>query len=154
MSPSWSGDGHTLAYADAQIGLLTTDTTANGIPAADLFTDNPEVQSPSYSPDGSKIVFMVRQHDHFEIGIVNADGSNAYALTSADPLSFNVVNNVAPTWSPDGKQILFLSDRNGKWEFFAVNADGTGLKQVLKNVTDAMRITYNFSNERVIDWAK
>jgi len=91
-------------------------------------------------------------HDHWEIVTMNANGSNAVGLTPADPLSFTAVNNVSPTWSPDSKQILFLSDRNGKWEFFAVNADGSGLRQVLKSVSDTIPIRFNFANERVIDW--
>ncbi|MBI4787977.1 MAG: PD40 domain-containing protein [Chloroflexi bacterium] len=154
FSPTWAGDNRTLAYADATFGILTTDTTPNSGPASNLFTQNPAVQSTVYSPDGSKIAFMVRQADHWEINWINADGANVTAVTFADPLSFQVVNNVAPAWSPDGKQILFLSDRNGKWEFFVVNLDGTGLTQVLKNVTDANPIRYNFSNERVVDWTR
>ncbi len=153
FSPTWSSDNQTLAYADAQFGILTTGTAPNSGPASNLFTQNPNVQSPVYSPDGSKIVFQLRQADHWEINWINADGSNQTPVTQADPLSFQVVNNVAPTWSPDGKQILFLSDRNGKWEFFA-NVDGSGLTQVLKNVTDQVPIRYNSSNERVIDWSK
>ncbi len=154
FSPTWNPDGHTLAYADAGFGILKTDTTPQSGPANNLFTQNPDVQSTTYSPDGSKIAFQVHQHDHWEINVVNADGSNPIAVTSADPFSFKVVNNVAPAWSPDSKQILFLSDRNGKWEFFVANQDGSGLTQVLKNVTDNITIRYNFSNERVIDWIK
>ena len=154
FSPTWSNDNRTLAFADATFGILTTDTTPNSGPASNLFTQNPAVQSPVYSPDGSKIAFMVKQSDHWEINWILANGAGATAVTFADPLSFKIVNNVAPAWSPDGKQILFLSDRNGKWEFFVVNLDGTGLTQVLKNVTDANPISYNFSNERVADWRK
>ncbi len=154
FSPTWSGDGHTLAYADGTFGILLTDTAPNGGPARNFYTQNPSVQSTSYSPDGSKIVFMAKQADHWEINTVNADGSNVWAVTKQDPLSFTQVNNVAPAWSPDGKQILFLSDRNGKWEFFVANADGSGLTQVLKSVTDAIPIRYNFSSERVADWIK
>lgn len=154
FSPTWGSDGHTLVYADPQFGIQITDAAPSNGPAAPLFTQNTDVQSTVYSPDGTKIAFMVKQADHWEINWMNADGSNVTALTRADPLSFHAVNNVAPTWSPDGKQIMFLSDRNGKWEFFAANLDGSGLSQVLKNVTDSMTIRYNFSNERVIDWAK
>lgn len=154
FSPTWKPDNRTLAYADATFGILTTDIDPNVGPAQKLYSQNPVVQSSLYSPDGDKIVFQVRQHDHWEINVMNADGSNVTPVTRADPLSFTVVHNVAPTWSPDGKQILFLSDRNGKWEFFLVNLDGSGLTQVLKSVTDAISIQYNFSNERVIDWIR
>lgn len=154
FSPTWSSDGHTLAYADGTFGILLTDTAPNGGPARNLFTLNPAVQSTSYSPDGSKIVFMVKQADHWEINTVNSDGGNVSAVTTQDPLSFTQVNSVAPTWSPDGKQILFLSDRSGKWEFFVTNVDGSGMTQVLKSVTDAITIRYNFSSEHVADWIK
>lgn len=85
---------------------------------------------------------------------MNADGSNMTAITSADALSFRVVNNVAPTWSPDSQKILFLCDRNDKWDFYTANRDGSGLIQVLKSVTDALPIRYGFSNERVADLIK
>jgi Tol biopolymer transport system component len=75
-------------------------------------------------------------------------------VTHPNPLAWVAYNNVAPRWSPDGKQILFLSDRNGSWEFFVISPDGTGMQQVLKGVTDSMKISYNFNNERVVDWTK
>ena len=151
FSPTFGTDNNTIAYADANFGILTTDTQDHD--AVKIYTQNPAVQSPHFSPDGKQIVFQAKQHDHWEINVMGWDGSNPTRLTQPNPLAFNVVNNVAPTWSPDGKQILFLSDRNnGKWEFYVINVDGTGLKQVLKNVTDSIPITYNFNNERVIDW--
>ncbi|MBI5034642.1 MAG: PD40 domain-containing protein [Chloroflexi bacterium] len=150
FSPTFGTDNKTIAYADANFGILTTGTPDQD--AVKIYTQNPAVQSARYSPDGKQIVFQTRQHDHWEINVMNWDGNNPTPLTHPNPLAFYVTNNVAPTWSPDGKQILFLSDRGGKWEFYAINVDGTGLKQVLKNVTDSIPITYNFNNERVIDW--
>ena len=152
FAPTWGSDGTTIAYADATFGVMATNATG-GAPW-NLYTQNANVQSPMYSADGKKIVFMAKQHDHWEISAMNADGSNVIAVTRPNPLAFYVTNNVAPTWSPDGTQILFLSDRGGKWEFFVVNADGSGMTQVLKSVTDSIPIRYNFTNERVIDWIK
>lgn len=151
FSPTWNSDNRTVAYADAQVGIMATDTTTSN-PAWTLFGQNPAVQAAAYSPDGTRIAFQVKQHDHWEVNVMDADGSNLKAMTFADPLSFKAVNNVAPAWSPNGKQLLFLSDRNGKWEFFTAQLDGSGITQVLKNVTDAIPVRYNFSNERVIDW--
>jgi Tol biopolymer transport system component len=89
---------------------------------------------------------------------MNADGGNPTGITTADPvlsiLFGKVVHNVAPTWSPDNQQILFLSDRNGKWEFFTVDPNGQNIRQVLKNVTDAVSVKFSFENERMMDWVK
>lgn len=150
FAPTWHVDNHTIVYADAGFGIMATDAM-QGAPY--LLYSTPKVQATTLSPDATKTAFQVAQHDHWEIAVLNADGS-VTAVTHPDPLSFRVVNNVAPTWSPDGRQILFLSDRSGKWEFFVINADGTELHKVLKNVTDAITIRYNFSNERVIDWTR
>ncbi len=153
FSPTWYTDNHTLAYADATFGILVADANSSS-PAWILFRQNPAVQSVTWSPDGTKIAFVVKQHDHWEINVMDANGGNVTPVTRADPLAFRPTNNVAPTWSPDSRQILFLSDRNGKWEFFVANPDGSNLQQALKNLTDSITIRYNFSNERVIDWAK
>lgn len=150
FAPTFGVDNKTIAYADANFGVQTTDIL--GSDPKTIYSKNPAVQAPRYSPDGKQIVFQTRQHDHWEINVMTWDGNNATALTQPNPLAFYVTNNVAPTWSPDGKQILFMSDRGGKWEFYTINVDGTGLKQVLKSVTDTMAMTYGFSNERVIDW--
>ena len=150
FAPTFGTDHTTMVYADATFGILTTDTQDHE--PVKIYTQNPMVQSPQYSPNGKQIVFQSKQQDHWEINVMNWDGSNPTSLTPPNPLAFNTFNSVAPTWSPDGKQILFLSDRNGKWEFFAANVDGTNLHQVLKIVSEGIPIRYNFSNERVMDW--
>jgi hypothetical protein len=152
FAPSWKNDNVTLAYADATFGIMITNI--GGDPEWTIYRQNPAVQSTMYSPDGKKIAFAARQHDHWEINVLDLDNGSVLLVTRENPLAFRQANNVAPVWSPDGKQILFLSDRNGKWEFFVANSDGTGLTQVLKTVTDNLPITFNFSNERVIDWLK
>jgi hypothetical protein len=121
--------------------------------ALTISTDN-SIRSPVYTPDGKQIAFMVIQYPAWQIAVANADGRNVRLLTRIDPLDFVNPDSVAPTWSPDGKQILFLSNRHGKWEFFAINADGTNLRQVLKNVTDAVTLRYDFMSERVASWSK
>lgn len=170
---SWSSDSTMLAYADPNIGIMVTNissgpaTTIVG-PSGYYFDTSvnfarpilhmPPIQNAEWSPNGQQIVYSQQDHDRWEVNVVNADGSNPTGVTSPDPILsefFNVVDhNVAPTWSPDSKQILFLSNRNGKWEFFVADPSGANVRQVLKNVTDAIPINFSYNNERIMDWTK
>ncbi|MBI3913937.1 MAG: PD40 domain-containing protein [Chloroflexi bacterium] len=171
--PSWNSDSVTVTYADPGFGIMGTsilsgppslilgptgsywDTAAN-IPRPILHM--PPIQSAAVSPDGKRIIYSQPAHDRYELNLVYADGTNPMAVTSPDPILYYLlgvaVHNVSPAWSPSGNEIMFLADRNGKWEFFVVNPDGSNLRQVLKNVTDLITIRYDFSNERMLDWAK
>ena len=72
-------------------------------------------RGPVLSPDGSKIAVTFKQNDHWEVHVLNANGSGEVRLTET-PLSVIVAqqladkevvqwNNAAPAWSPDGSQI-------------------------------------------------
>lgn len=159
FTPTWNVNG-TIAYNDTSIGLMQTSST--GEPSANPFIGdlritadsyNPlRIMSPQYSPDGTKIVYMVMQQPTWQIAVANADGSDAHLLTSDVVLALTHPSNVAPVWSPDGSQIMFLSNCNGKWEIFVMNADGSNMHQVLKNVTDAIELDYDFQAGRMLNW--
>ena len=76
---------------------------------------------PSWSPDGSKILFDADYDDDgfYEIYTMNLDGTEITRLT------FNAANDQFADWSPDGSQIAFSSDRNGNWDIFIMDADGS-----------------------------
>ena len=159
FSPTWSPDGEWLVYDGGDSGAIPTEnhglclTTVEG-PNNTVLTNNTNDHFPVWSPDGTRIAFMHWQHDHWEIYIMNADGSDRHPLTSSSNYAKPRPNNVSPAWSPDGEQIVFLSDRSGKWEFYVKNADGSNQRQVLENVTASLDIQYTGVYERVISWGQ
>jgi TolB protein len=158
FSPTWSPDGRWLVYDGGDSGALPTEnhglclTTVEG-PNNAVLTNNTNDHYPVWSPDGTRIAFMHWQHDHWEIYVMKADGSDRHPLTSSSNYVEPRPNNVSPAWSPDGEQIVFLSDREGRWEFFVMGADGSHLTKILENVTASLRIQYTGMYERVISWA-
>lgn len=82
---------------------------------------------PSYSPDGSRIVFISFRNGEStngEIYTMNADGSDQRRVTDS------VFRETEPAFTRDGAQIVFQADYDGDGEVYAINRDGTGLRRV------------------------
>jgi dipeptidyl aminopeptidase/acylaminoacyl peptidase len=142
--PDWGSDGTIVYKAFRGVG----ESSETGTPV--LITNDQLQTSPSWSPDGKRIVLMVRHHDHWDIAGMNRDGSGLTSLTETPPVEgTRVVNNVAPTWSPDGSRIAFLSDRGGDWRVYVMNADGSGQRKMLD-----IPVKYDYAAERVLDWTQ
>lgn len=86
---------------------------------------------PSWSPEGSKIVFAsnMGQGSDYDIFVMNSDGTNKVNITSSDSLELD------PSWSPDGSKIAFISNRGDDTdnEVYVMNPDGTGVIQLTDN---------------------
>jgi len=96
-----------------------------------LTSDPGNDQRADISPDGSRIAFASNRSSgvvtsHFEIFVMNADGSDVRQLTDT-PTSFT---NTWPRWSPNGEWIAFQSTVSGTSQVHAIRPDGTELSQV------------------------
>jgi dipeptidyl aminopeptidase/acylaminoacyl peptidase len=153
-TPAWDpANPWRVIYRDEQ-GLAAIDVNRG---AAWPLTDDSSDYTPAFSPDGKKIAVAYRQHDHWEIHVINADGTGRARLTET-PIDVTLAgkpawNNVAPTWSPDGKKIAFLSDRSGRWEIWTMNADGSNQRQLLPASTRAkLALQHSTDDDRSVSW--
>ena len=76
--------------------------------------------SPSYSPDGSQIVFESDRGGRQQLYVMGADGSNQRRV------SFGDGSYSTPVWSPRGDLIAFTKQSGGKFSIGVMRTDGSG----------------------------
>jgi dipeptidyl aminopeptidase/acylaminoacyl peptidase len=103
--------------------MITTILLAAALTITDYAT-LPNVSSPQFSPDGTRIAYVVTKADlgrsayDSDVWLIDVDGTNDRQLTSAPGADFR------PRWSPDGKQLAFLSDRGGRNAIHVIDVRG------------------------------
>jgi len=120
--PIWNKEGNKL---------ICTRTLDDNV---DIFIYNPEHENredqltkisniknsyPSFSPDGSHIVFHSNRFSDNDIYTLKVDGTNLKRLTDSPG------DDRTPSWSPDGTKIAFVSTRGGNYDVFVMNVDGS-----------------------------
>ena len=140
FAPVWSPDGKQIAFSlgvyfrapgrpRAEVGLINAD----GSGFRSLVADEANNGFPSWSPDGSRIVY--KKDNHLVI-LTLATGASKN-LTEPGPQHDNF-----PQWSPKGDVIMFTSDRDGDEDFrlYLIRPDGTGLRKLTDSPGDAHSI--------------
>ena len=105
-----------------------------------IYKQNHTLFWPSFSPDGSKIVFERREEDkRNDIYLINIDGSDLKKLTTS-------YDNTYPCFTPDGNEIAFVSNRSGADEIYFLSLETEELRK-LTNVSAIEACCINFSPE-------
>jgi TolB protein len=132
LTPRWSPDASRIAFtcyaqpgsssvATPQICIYST-LTSHLVSFPRFRGTN---SSPSWSPDGSQLMFMSSMLGSPELFITDASGSRPKRLT------FSNGANTSPSWNPKtGQQVAFVSDRGGIPQLFTMNSDGTNQNKV------------------------
>ena len=119
-APSVSPDARRLVFTldpgggTTQIEVIDLDGTHQ----AALTTSAEAKYNPTFTPDGSRIVFQQNRPSGMQIMVMRTDGSDPIQLTYAG-------DNAYPEVSPDGRTIMFASDRDGgSYQLYTMDLDG------------------------------
>jgi dipeptidyl aminopeptidase/acylaminoacyl peptidase len=114
------------------VGLWGCTRASDALPTAgesnaaliDLLAQtNAKVEQFRISPDGRQIAYVSSKNGSSDIWVMNADGSQARAITDAAPEA-----EADPQWSPDGQWIAYATRHCGTdcWtDIFMTKADGS-----------------------------
>jgi sugar lactone lactonase YvrE len=151
-APAWSPDGKILYYAkmtrsnphwELQFDLYAYDLTKE---EEKRLTNGKRAISPTVSPDGSRIAF-----------VVNADGTTNLAVAKIDGSDFRLITPYvngeqvySPQWSPDGERIVFdYSVRDGR-DIAMVRPDGTELTYLITGEDDSRSAVFTRDGSKLI----
>jgi len=124
MSPAWRG-ADSIAYVsffNGPPGIYLVDLASGR--KSPLINDGSLNISPSYSPDGARIVFTRSLAGNTEIFSADAGGGNLRRLTHSAGIDTN------PAWSPSGREIAFTSSRAGNPHIYVMDAEGANVRRI------------------------
>ena len=141
-----------LAFACSygEIDVLSSSGTllASYKPARNDRRHWPNVFSPSWSPDGTRLAFVETTADSvtnyglvgLAVKVMNADGSNVATVATVASMAGSSAsalggwigpNNLSLCWMPDGSRLVFnIPESQLVGHLWVVRADGTGLAQL------------------------
>ena len=124
-----------IAFASTRSGMPQIYlSNADGTTLTQLTTMENGACQPSWSPDGSQLVFIspcTRRGEFFETAyresslyLINVDGTGLKTLTTVPGSDFD------PAWSPDGGRIAFTSVRDGNKQIYVLDVNSLAITRL------------------------
>ncbi|MEM9066289.1 MAG: protein kinase [Planctomycetota bacterium] len=133
FDPAWSPDGRSLIVTSEEVYYVHGRLTRAGLSVINLETretrkldtgEQSEDQrfdgdavDPSFSPDGSRVLFWSVVRGNRDIFTIAAEGGDPVALTDDVPTDWS------PVWAGSSSRVLFLSDRGGSPGVWSIELD-------------------------------
>ena len=107
----------------SSLAIIKTDGTGLRV----LTAAGDRTAFPSWSPDGTKLVYRAADGVGRGLRIIDVDSQQITLVTDG------AHNDNFPAWSPKGDQIAFASDRDGNFEIYTIQPDGKNLRRLTQS---------------------
>lgn len=132
LSPGVSA-GEKIVFTSKRDGgnneIYTMNINGTNVKRLTYTTENEEY--PCFSPDGTKIVYIIDTFSVYYLYIININGNGKKLVFSETTGDMGY-----PTFSPDGNRIFFEWQKTN-CDIYSINIDGTNLKQITNSVGNA-----------------
>jgi eukaryotic-like serine/threonine-protein kinase len=129
--------------------------TSGMLPHSSFARSTRTEDSPHFSVDGKKVVFISDRSGDREVWTCGSQGENLFRVTSFKDHGYVGT----PRWSPDGRAIAFDSTREGQRDVFVVSAEGGEARRVTTEPSQDVRPSWSqdgrwiyFGSDRSGDW--
>ena len=125
LSPAWHPTGRYLAFArptEAGYQIAVRDLP-QGTTRQLTGSNSGSNITPTFSPDGTTLVYAVGEGEGTDLYAVDAFAGGARRRVSAGRGS----DNASPSFAPDGRRLAFTSGRVRNPEVYISDADGSGV---------------------------
>lgn len=132
FAADWQSSFAFRLYTVPAVGALPFLTSPAGADPRLLVSADSNASSPSWSPDGSKIVVSMAG----DLWIIAADGGMEEQIT------FGGGDDITPEWSPKGDEIAFASNPTGDYDIWILSLESLGMRQITNEVEDEYSPTW------------
>ena len=165
--PAFSPDGNKIVFCS-----IRRDTNGDGVidqrdnfgiyiidverkNERQIVNDDCQNTCPSFSPDGSKIVYLSRRRDTNGDGKIDLFDNPGIYIKDLDGRDEKCIvsdeyHNKFPSFSPDGGKILFASWREYNSGIYMVDIDGKNEKQIVSDEYDNTFPSFSPNGQKII----
>jgi Tol biopolymer transport system component len=140
--PALSPDGRSVVFDRARTARGDSDiwiVRSDGRGLRDLTPGPSDDTSPSWSPDGTRIVFASDRSGAYDIFVMKANAKDIVQLTDRGH------GDAEPAFSRDGKRIAFVEcgQSFAQCQLWAMNADGRHARRLTRTPVEAERPSWS-----------